>query len=118
MWATIFSTYITKKSLETKYPPVVITLVAILGFFSSKIIWLPLSIQSGMTASVFVGLGVMLKYVGFWDKPVMWQIQYIIPAFIIWLGEIIHTDSWMDIAQNRYPNGGFDFVGGLVQLYV
>ena len=110
--ATVSCSYITKKALELKFPSIIIALIAIIGVISSKIFWLPLSIQCGMAASVFVYFGVILKNNRFLDKTFMLQIRYIIPAFIIWLYEICGTDSWFDIAQNQYPNGAFDFIAG------
>ncbi len=47
--------------LKTKYPAVGVLLVFLAGYYSSKFFWLPLSIQSAMTAVLFIFIGYKAK---------------------------------------------------------
>lgn len=75
LWALFFSTGFVRLALKTKYPFIVVCLIAITGWFSAKAIWLPLSIQAGATASFYMYLGLLARKHRILDrKP---------PAFLI-----------------------------------
>ena len=61
LWALFFSTGFVRLALKTKYPFIVVCLVAITGWFGAKAIWLPLSIQAGATASFYMYLGFLAR---------------------------------------------------------
>lgn len=56
-WAHLF----VHLSFRCKYPLLMIAPLFIVGYLSSRICWLPLSIQSGMTASAFVYCGTLAR---------------------------------------------------------
>lgn len=110
--ATISSNYFAKKADEIKHPFLFVTSIAFIGYITSKLFWLPWSIQCGMTATPFVYFGIRLKKKGFFNKPVNEQFPLFVFSFAIWGCEIIFSTPWMDIAQNRFPLGPLDFIGG------
>lgn len=113
LWATIWSSWLSKYATETSNPTVVVLIIAVLGYISSKIVWLPLSIQCGMTATVFVYCGVKLKDIDFFGRPQKVQVSFIAVALILWANEIVCSSPWIDIAQNQFPDKAFDFIGGV-----
>lgn len=113
LWATIWSSWLSKYATETSNPTVVVLIIAVLGYISSKIVWLPLSIQCGMTATVFVYCGVKLKDIDFFGRPQKMQVSFIAVALILWANEIVCSSPWIDIAQNQFPDKAFDFIGGV-----
>lgn len=107
--AMIIGSYIVK-IIETKKNPVLwLMIVCCLGYFSSKLIWLPWSIQSAMTASVFIYIGVLIKRYHIIEK----HSNIVFPAaLVLWINEIIKGNPCIGIVTNQYPNGAFDFIGG------
>ena len=61
LWALFFSLIIVRVALSFKYPSLIVAGVALIGIASARFVWLPLSIQPGMLASLFV-------YLGYWAK--------------------------------------------------
>lgn len=107
--AMIFGTYIVKQ-IETRKDPVLwLIVICCLGYFSAKIVWLPWSIQSAMTASVFIYVGVLIKRYNILDER---SSNFFPVALVLWINEIIKGDSCIGIVINQYPNGAFDFIGG------
>lgn len=107
--ALIFSSYFVRKALDYKHPGLIVAVIALLGYSSSKIVWLPWSIQAGMTASVFLYIGVVMKRQKFLERNIHAEAFEI--AGILWLNEILHGWPCIGIVENQYPNGAFDFVG-------
>ena len=109
--ATISSNYFAKKADEIRHPIIFVSTMAIIGYVSSKLLWLPWSIQCGMTATPFVYYGMCLKKSRFFNKPVKEQFPLFAISLCAWICEIIFSNPWMDIAQNQFPLGPFDFIG-------
>lgn len=107
--AMILGSYIVKQIETRKNPVLWLIAVGCLGYFSSKLIWLPWSIQSAMTASVFIYMGVLIKRYNILEECS----SKIFPvALVLWINEIIKGDPCIGIVTNQYPNGAFDFIGG------
>lgn len=107
--ATIVSNYLVAKAVKTKYPTLFIVAIALVGYYTSKIVWLPWSIQAGMTAATFVYMGVILKR---YNCIATENIEHFATAFAFWITEIIHGWPCIGVVENQYPNGAFDFIGG------
>ena len=58
--ALFFAVNITHLCLRTRYAVIGIVLTALAGFATSRIFWLPYSIQTAMTGTIFVFCGFML----------------------------------------------------------
>lgn len=61
LWALFFSLIIVRIALIFKRPGLIVAGVALVGIISARFIWLPLSVQPAMLASLFV-------YLGYWAK--------------------------------------------------
>lgn len=57
--ALFFAFLIVNECLKLKYPFIGIGIIAFCGYYTSQMIWLPLSIQAGMTSALYVYLGYM-----------------------------------------------------------
>lgn len=108
--ALFLGSYIVKKAEETRFSAFWIILVAVVGYYSSRIIWLPWSVQAAMTASVFIFVGMRLREYAVFESGRLNEICLI--SFTIWLKEIVYGASHLSIVRNYYPNGVFDFIGG------
>ena len=110
--ATISSNYFAKKADKIGHPIIFVSSMAIIGYATSKLLWLPRSIRCGMTATPFVYFGMCLKKSRFFNKSVKEQFPLFTFSLCAWICEIIFSNSWMDIAQNQFPLGPLDFIGG------
>ena len=57
----------------------------------------------------------MPKKTRFFNKPVKEQFPLFAISLCAWICEIIFSNPWMDIAQNQFPLGPFDFIGGVLR---
>ena len=98
-WAHLF-VHIAYKS---KHPSIIIVGLFIVGYVSAQVYWLPLSIQSGMTAAAFVYCGVLAKQHGFIEYArAHWWVVVIAAA--IWVAAIVGFDGF-SMAMNQYGRG-------------
>ena len=116
-WARLFVTC----SCKTRYSGIFVLILALAGGASARYIYLPFSIQAGMTASIYVYLGTLAR-----KYDVMNYLRshklLLIPALLIWLYAILHYTGFgmgsadfgqtpSDIARNFI--GSF---GGMVSI--
>lgn len=106
--ALIWGCFFVQIARNRKMPAIHILCIALLGYFSSKLIWLPWSIQAAMTASVFIYIGLLLKNHNFLEHA---SVPVFLFLLVIWILEIIHGYPYLSIVKNFYPNGIFDFIG-------
>lgn len=86
LWALFFSTGFTRLALKTKYPLLTVCLIAAVGWASSKVTWLPFSIQPGAMASFFMYLGFLARKHGILDKKP--PLALIIALILLWIASI------------------------------
>lgn len=79
----------------------VVIIIALMGFISSKFIWMPFSVQSGMTASVFILAGYYIKKYSILEK-LKW-IHYIFFLIFFILGVYKGYDHFY-IVVNAVPD--------------
>lgn len=91
-------------------------LVFLAGWLSAKWTWLPLSIQSGMCATLFLFVGYKART---YRRPEVRRILLPVSAAIwgvaLYLG---YTNGYMEIAFCRFPNVIFNVAGGIFGTYV
>lgn len=114
--ALFFASFIVRAICKQRYA-IAITFVAGLfglGYLTSSVIWLPLSIQAGMCASIFVYAGYLFtqKYVT--CQPLPWYMNLFI--FIIWCTATIFSD--MNMARNYYSNIPLNILGAFCATYL
>ncbi len=113
--AMFFALVIVRYALDTKYTVLVIICLAYVGYHSAKIIWLPFSVQAGMTAALFV-------YIGYWakgekileKKP---QVGLTLITLGIWVFCIIFCGQ-LYMVNNVYVNGALDIIGAVCGTYI
>ncbi len=116
LWATFFSGLILKLLLKTK--PVirmlaVVTLFAI-GYFSSFIIWLPLSFQAGLCGTLYVYLGYLFSKSKDAAKELNKESKlfFILIAFAVWISFMVDFKTyWMVICD--FGRGITDIFGSV-----
>ncbi|KAB8288601.1 acyltransferase [Bifidobacterium ramosum] len=88
---------------RTSFAPVLIIVVFVVGYFSSRFVWLPWSVQSGMTASAFVYFGTLCRryHAVDWLCSKAWP--WIVAA-VIWLVAIWQFFGF-SMAMNQYGGG-------------
>lgn len=112
--ALLWALLIVKLLINKKYGVIFIVLIAIMSYISSKYIWLPLDIQSGGTASVFVYIGAYIKK----KKIKIDKINY--PLFIIGLVILaleVHFEIYVSIVCNYYKYTIVSVIGALFISY-
>ena len=107
--AMIWASFICQYARTQKYSFIWIVGIALVGFFSSKVFWLPWSIQAGMTAAVFVYAGVILKKYNAFERDIK---KLFVPSLLIWGGYVCYATPSLYIVRIHYPNGVIDFIGG------
>ena len=116
LWALFFAVVIVNHFLDKKYSGIVIFCIAFAGWLSFDItqVWLPLSIQAGMLASLYVYIGYYVRQHEFLLKDV-----HVIPfvgATLAWLWSIQHFKGFW-LVHNYMGNGWLDFLTSLCAAY-
>lgn len=98
-----------------EYEYIGIFTVAYVGYQTKNMIWLPMSIQAGMFASLFVYLGVIARRKGIMEyrkNPIM------LSALMgIWIFCILY-EGYFYLVQNYAGNGFLDIIGALAASYL
>lgn len=105
-----FATYIMNLIYNQKYRYLWVLLIAYVGYKTSTYIWLPLSIQVGMVALVFVYIGVLVRENDLFNT----KIPIILYLFLIFI--MVFCTKYcgnIDMVRNYYNDGLIDFIGGL-----
>ena len=59
--ALVFSTYLMNYIYKKRYRYIFVIILSYIGYKTSQFIWLPLSVQAGMVALIFIYLGILMK---------------------------------------------------------
>lgn len=110
LWALFFALYFVNITIKSKYQHLWIILISYIGYKTSTYIWLPLSIQAGMVATVFVYLGILARRYDIFNKKV--PIILIISIILIVIFCTIYGGK-LYMVTNYYKNGLFDIIGAL-----
>ncbi len=89
-------------------------IVALVGWFSTKYIWLPLSIQSGCLALVYLFIGYKIRGVSFSLAPML----FFIPIFLYALYLSYTSGTFQCVVDYNLPNGIFDILAALAGSYM
>lgn len=110
LWALFFAMYFVNATSKSKYQYLWITLIAYIGYKTSQYIWLPLSIQAGMVATIFVYFGILAKKYDIFnikiDKILILGTIAIVIFCTIYCGKLY-------MVSNFYKNGFLDIIGAL-----
>ena len=106
---------ITRFFIQYRYGYIGILVIAIIGYYSSKYIWFPWSIQPGMVACIFVYLGWLCKSKKLLSIRCKKEIFVLLCA--VWYISIIFSRG-LYMVNNAYENGILDIAGALAGSYV
>lgn len=88
--ATVVSNYLAAKAAKAECLALFVLAVAIVGYYTSKIVWLSWSIQAGMTATVFVYMGNLLRKARCFDLGKEDSVSLFVVSLILWITEVAH----------------------------
>uniref|UniRef100_UPI0036F361D4 acyltransferase family protein n=1 Tax=Enterocloster asparagiformis TaxID=333367 RepID=UPI0036F361D4 len=105
--ALFFSYVILNLCLRSNKPEVILLFFAWAGWYTAKVVWLPFSVQAGMTSAVFMHIGYKLKQNGkleeLLNQPLKMTGAFLIWFFYLWCGG---GRVWM--VGNHYEWGIFE----------
>ena len=113
--ALFFSLIIVRCVIEFKYSFLYVLLISYIGYKTTDMFWLPLSIQAGMLSSFFVYLGVLAK-----RRKIMDIIpnQLLLSATsVVWIICILFAGQFY-LVRNYIGNGLLDILGALAGSYL
>ena len=85
----------------------------LIGYLSAKVIWLPLSVQAGLCAVVFVVIGTKAK--GYFIGRQNNSIWLFIAAGLLWIISLYFslTNDYMSIVRSAFPNPIINIIGAI-----
>lgn len=92
-----------------------IIIIAYFGYKMTDVIWLPFSIQAGMTASLFVYIGWLAKKNRLFERKISFPV--LSGIICIWLYCIIFGGQ-LYLVRNYFGNGLLDIIGALCGSYL
>lgn len=113
--ALFFAMIIARVLMQYRFGVLGVLIIAYIGYKTSSIFWLPFSIQSGMTASLFVYLGMLAKKYKIMERrcpPIL-----LTAATAVWLWCILFYGRFY-IVTNYCENGIMDILGALAGSYI
>lgn len=113
--ALFFAMVIVRYFMNRKYGGAWIFLIALLGYESSKAVWLPMSIQSGMVAASFVYIGMLARKYNVMEKKLPGEIKIGVAA--LWLFCVLFCGK-LYLVENMFTNGIVDYAGALAGSYL
>lgn len=113
--ALLFSLIIVRYLIQFQFGGIGIVAIAYIGYKMTDFIWLPMSIQSGMFASIFVYLGWLARKKKLMENKVPDGILAILTG--IWLLCILYGGEFY-IVQNYLKNGLLDIIGAVAASYL
>ncbi len=109
--ALLWALLLTRLLAKIKYSILVLIILLILSVISSKFIWLPWSLQSGVTASIFVYIGILAK-----EKIKFDNTWAAIAGTAVYLIEVYMNVS-LSLAKNYFGLYGLSAVGAVLISY-
>lgn len=109
-WALLFLNLIANKP----YTPILVLLLGFVSYLTAKQFWLPLDIQAGGFALLFVYAGYLCKQKQLFEKKQPLILFFV--CLVFWLWCMIHFKGfWM--VSNFCGNGILDIIGGFAGSY-
>ena len=115
LWALFFALYFINVTSRTKMQHLWVILIAYIGYKTSQYIWLPLSIQAGMVATIFVYFGILARKYDIFNIKI--NKLLILGAIAIVIFCTIYGGK-LYMVSNIYKNGFLDIIGALCGLFL
>ena len=113
--ASFTAVVIVRYFIEYQHGWLGVIVLAYVGYKTGQMVWLPLSIQAGMTAAVFVYLGWLANKYKLFEQPA--PHTWISGAAIIWLFGLLFCGK-LYVVRNHFGNGLFDIVVAVAGSYL
>lgn len=113
--AMFFATIIVRRCISYKYRLFLIIIIAYVGYATSQKIWLPFSVQAGMTAAVFLFGGWQCKKKNVFNRKLPVDIE--IGMLAVWIFCIIFGGR-LYLVRNYFGNGLLDVAGAFCACYL
>lgn len=113
--ALFFALIIVRFSMNWRYGFIGVAVLAYVGYKTTTMVWLPWSVQAGMTAAVFVYIGFMAGKYRLPEKKTHPAVLSVLAG--IWLICILFCGR-MYVVRNHYENGLLDVLGALAGSYI
>lgn len=111
-WADVIFHFL----LKSKNPYVWGTIVSIVGYITAKIVWLPMSIQAGLSAIFFIQIGYFIKQKNML-KAYEDNRQVICLSAIFWGLAVIYSGK-LYMVGNNYGGGFLDVIGAVSATFL
>lgn len=116
-WASIFLRF--SLEFKTKKQIIIVLLLFLIGFWSRKLFWFPLSIQAGCCATLFMYVGNIFKRIENNLKNLNFNIKLLLTiiALIVWIQFIINFKSFWFVHCD-IGRGIIDIIGAICGSYI
>lgn len=118
LWALFLSLIIVRRILDSvpeKYQLFSIATISYIGYATARTIWLPLNIQAGMNATLFVYIGYLFNKEQLLNYKVRLDVFILCIYITVWCIKYF-KGFWM--VTNFYGNGLMDAVGAIASIYL
>lgn len=112
--AMFFATIIVRRCISYRYKFLLIIIIAYVGYASSQKIWLPFSVQAGMTAAVFLFGGWQCKKSNLFQRKLPADLE--IGMLAVWIFCIIFGGR-LYLVRNYFGNGLLDVAGAFCACF-
>lgn len=113
--ALFFASIIVRKFYSSNYLLLIVGLIAYIGWATRQVLFLPFSIQNGMVAAFFVGIGVYSKKLKLLEKKCDTTILFgLIALWVFALFNGLH----LSMVNVNFPNGFLDIIVSLAACYL
>lgn len=113
--AMFFAMVIVRFFMQFQYGYIGILITAYVGYKTTDMVWLPFSVQAGMTAALFVYFGMLARKYQILEQEFHPAIKS--GLAVIWLICTIYAGR-LYMVRNYYENGLLDIVGALAGSYL
>lgn len=113
--ASFVAVIIVRYCMDYRYGCIAVCILAYVGYKTGTMVWMPLSIQAGMTAAIFVYFGWVLKKYEFFKRsapPVL-----VGTSAVIWLFGVLFCGEFY-IVRNHFGSGLFDIIVAVAGSYL
>jgi len=100
--AMFYGSVIVRRFLDNKHMIVIVTIIAYIGFATRQVVFLPFSIQNGMVAAFFIGVGVYCKRFDIFNINVDKSIVF--SCLALWIFAIANNIT-MSMVGIKFPYG-------------
>lgn len=111
-WADVVFHFV----LNSKNPYVWGTILSMIGYFTAKVVWLPMSIQAGLSAIFFIQIGYFIK------QKNMLQIyennRQVFCLSVIFWGIAVMYSGKLYMVGNNYGGGFLDIIGAVSATFL